>query len=242
MIALLLAWVAGFVDAVGWVTIFQVYSSHMSGNTAHLGVYTAQGKWNDAFRFMLPLPSFLAGLLFSAFTTTAARRHHVRSSFAIVLSVELALVIFFIPAAANGMPNDDLIVILAVAMGIQTVTVTCVAGLRIYTTYLTGSIAKFAEAVVHYTFWFRDRTRGRLRRRLAKVLRVTPRLSYVRHAVVFASLWVAFFGGEYSGTTLVSLIGVNCLKAPAAVLLFVIIVDLWRPVMAADDPQYWDHH
>ena len=240
-IAVLLAWVAGFVDAVGWVTVFQVYTSHMTGNTAHFGIASAQGKWSEALRFALPLPWFMAGSFFGAFTTAAARRHKVHSSFAIALSVELALVIVFILAGNHGLRNDDLVALLSTAMGIQTVTVTRVAGLRIYTTYLTGSLTKFAEAVVRYVFWFHDRTRGRMRRRWAKVLRVTARLSYVHHAVLLASLWGAFFAGAYSGATLRSDIGLSCLGVPAVLLLLAIIVDLCWPADAAEDnPADWD--
>lgn len=74
----------------------------------------------------------------------------------------------------------------AAARGMQTVTVTRVAGLRVYTTYLTGSLAKFSEALVHYAFWFRDRTRGRFRKRICQVLRVTRHQRYVQHACLIA--------------------------------------------------------
>jgi hypothetical protein len=52
--------------------------------------------------------------------------------------------------------------------GSANVTVTSINGLRVYTTYLTGSLSKFSEAVVDYLFWLRDRTRGRLGARLGK--------------------------------------------------------------------------
>ena len=61
---------------------------------------------------------------------------------------------------SRSAPGALLIFLPAAAMGVQSVTVTRVGSLRVYTTYLTGSLSKFSEAVTEYLFWFRDRTRG----------------------------------------------------------------------------------
>jgi uncharacterized membrane protein YoaK (UPF0700 family) len=88
------------------------------------------------------------------------------------------------------------------AMGLQTVTVTRVFGLRVYTTYLTGSLAKFAEAVVHQAFWFYDRTRGHSRKRFWIAVRISAHQKYARHAVLTGGLWIAFFLGVICGALL----------------------------------------
>jgi uncharacterized membrane protein YoaK (UPF0700 family) len=54
----------------------------------------------------------------------------------------------------------------AAAMGIQTVTMRRVAGLRVCTTYVTGTLSKWAEAMVQYAFWFMIGRAGRFWRAL----------------------------------------------------------------------------
>lgn len=124
--------------------------------------------------------------------------------------------------------------------GLQTVTVTRVFGLRVYTTYLTGSLAKFAEAVVHYAFWFYDRTRGHSRKRFWIAVRISAHQQYARHAVLTGGLWIAFFLGVICGALLKERYDLLSLLFPAAILLVATIVDLLRPVAAADEPRAWD--
>ena len=122
-------------------------------------------------------------------------------------------------------------------MGMQTVTVTNINGLRVYTTYLTGSLAKFAEAGVDYLFWVRDRMSHRYPGRLRRVLRVSARQKALQHASLTAGLWLAFFAGGVSGAFLQAGFALFSLWAPIAVLTAAVLVDLIRPVAAADEPQ-----
>ena len=41
-IALSLTVVGGFVDAVGYIALFQVFTANMSGNSVHVGMYLGQ--------------------------------------------------------------------------------------------------------------------------------------------------------------------------------------------------------
>ena len=123
------------------------------------------------------------------------------------------------------------------AMGVQTVTVTSINGLRVYTTYLTGSLSKFAEAIVDYLFWLRDRTHGRFTTRFGKVLRVSPRRRSFQHAILTAGLWVAFFLGSCCGALAEPRFKLLSLFAPMTILITAVIVDLIWPVAAADEPQ-----
>ena len=44
-IALLMTWTAGFVDIVGYVSLYGLYVSHMSGNTVAMAHHIAQIDW-----------------------------------------------------------------------------------------------------------------------------------------------------------------------------------------------------
>lgn len=72
------------------------------------------------------------------------------------------------------------------AMGMQTVTVTRINGLRVYTTYLTGSLSKFAEAVVDYAFWWKDSMIADADRRFWPTLRESLAQKSIQHAALTA--------------------------------------------------------
>jgi uncharacterized membrane protein YoaK (UPF0700 family) len=248
LIAVSLAWAAGFVDAAGWLVLNHVYSSHMTGNTASFAADIAQCKWNDAFHHGWVILPFLGGLLYSAAITKAARRQGFHSSFAAALFTELLLLAAFVVfgsrrfhsgqlALPSGVIGYVLLSMPAAAMGVQTVTVTRINGLRVYTTYLTGSLSKFSEAMVDYLFWFRDRTRGRLWSRLYRVLRVSLRQKSIQHAALTAGLWMGFFIGAICGVIGEHRFALFALFAPMAVLMVAVIVDLVLPVAAADEPE-----
>jgi uncharacterized membrane protein YoaK (UPF0700 family) len=250
-LAIGLSWAAAFVDAVGWLFLYHVYTAHMTGNTASFGVDVAAHDWASAFHHSWPLVPFVLGLLFSASTTAAARRLGWHSSFSIALTAEIILLVLFIMFGSRWSIKGQLsppsplafyflLSLPTAAMGLQTVTVTRVAGLRVYTTYLTGSLAKFAEAVAHYGFWFRDRTRGRFRKRVWRVLRVTPQQKYAQHALLTAGLWIAYFIGAVCGALLKQRYNLVALLCPCAVLLIATVIDILRPVAAADEPRSWD--
>jgi uncharacterized membrane protein YoaK (UPF0700 family) len=247
-VAASLAWAAGFVDVAVWLVLYHVYTSHMTGNTASLADDLVQGKWSDAFHYGWAILAFLGGLLYSAATTKAARRRGFHASFSIALITEVLLLGAFIALGSRYVEKTQLkspagaiqyllLSMPAAAMGVQTVTVTNINGLRVYTTYLTGSLSKFSEAVVDYFFWLRDRTHGRFTSRFGKALRVSPRRRSFQHAILTAGLWIGFFLGAFCAALAEPRFELLSLFAPMAVLTAAVIVDLIWPVAAADEPQ-----
>lgn len=230
-----MAWSAGFVDTASYLQLRQLYTSHMTGNTASFGNHILQANWGEAWRYGWAILCFLAGLLISAALTEIERRERIRSAFSMVLGLEVALLAAF-AAAGPGTPYALRVFFPSAAMGMQTVTVTRVGTLRIYTTYLTGSLSQFAEAVVSYAFWFRDRVHGRISSRLLKVLRVSPRKVPVQRAAVTAGLWIGFFAGVLAAAWGLRSWSRASLAAPMAVLAGTMIVDLRHPAKLGDVP------
>jgi uncharacterized membrane protein YoaK (UPF0700 family) len=246
-----MSWAAGFVDAVSWLVLYHVYTSHMTGNTASLALETARDEWQQAWHHGWVILPFFAGLLYSAATTKAARRHGFHSSFAIALVTELLLLFAFIvfgshwlrgrqPAIPGGLAGYLLLSLPAAAMGVQTVTVTRINGLRVYTTYLTGSLTKCSEALVDYGFWLYDRTRTRNRKRFISAFRISLRQRSVQHALLTAGLWLGFFSGAVCGVIAENRFSLLALCAPMAVIAAAAAVDLVLPVAAADEPDSGD--
>jgi uncharacterized membrane protein YoaK (UPF0700 family) len=246
-IALLMAWSAGYVDVVGWLVLYHVYSSHMTGNTASFARELASRNLAEAWRNGWPILPFTGGLLYSAAMTKWARRRGFHSSFSIALATEIFLLITFLILGTlypgNGELNIPprglsylLLSLPAAAMGMQTVTVTNIKGLRVYTTYLTGSLAKFSEAVVDFVFWLCDRMRHHYPRRLQRVLRASRRQKTFQHAALTAGLWISFFAGGICGAVIEARFALFSLVAPIATLSMTVVVDLIWPVAAADEP------
>lgn len=246
LVAIALAWAAGFVDIVTWLALAHVYSSHMTGNTAGFAHGLGAAKWIDAFHHGWPILPFLGGLLYSAATTKIARRNGIHSSFSIALFTELLLLAAFLAIGTRHIRNGEVQVtsqwlyytILSLpcaAMGIQTVTVTRVNGLRVYTTYLTGSLSKFSENVIEYIFWWKDEMRRPRPRRL-RLLSVALHQKALQHAALTGGLWVAFFAGAICGVLEESRYALICLVGPIAVLAVTIVIDVLWPVAAADEP------
>ena len=61
--AIWLGLIAGFVDALGYLLLTQVYTSHMTGNTASLARDVADHRWFGVLRHGWPIAAFMAGLL-----------------------------------------------------------------------------------------------------------------------------------------------------------------------------------
>jgi len=247
-VAAFLAWAAGFVDVAVWLALYHVYASHMTGNTASFAHELVQGNWSVAFRYGWVIVPFVGGSLYSAATTKAARRRGFHASFSIALITEVLLLGAFIALGSRYVDKAQLkppagaieyllLSMPVAAMGVQTVTVTNINGLRVYTTYLTGSLSKFSEAVADYLFWLRDRTHGRFTSRLGKVLAVSPRRRSFQHAILTAGLWIGFFFGAMCGALTEPRFKLFSLFAPMAILIAAVIVDLTWPVAAADEPQ-----
>lgn len=227
-----LAWVAGFVDASGWIIFDHLYTSHMTGNTSALArvVYLANG--NQVDRYGWPVAAFVIGLLYSAFATRVARRRRFDSSFSIALVTEILLLGAVLIMGPLGLISLSLT---AAAMGVQTVTVTRINGLRVFSTYLSGSLAKFSESIADFAFWVRDRTRGRFAERFGKVCAVSYRQKTLQHAALTAGMWAGFFWGAYSGVGSELRAGDRALLVPIGILGIIVVIDVIWPVAAAEE-------
>jgi uncharacterized membrane protein YoaK (UPF0700 family) len=67
LLGIALTSVAGFVDAIGYLNLGDVYVANMSGNRIAIGIPAAQGNVGEVWRFGWPVISFTFGLLLSRF-------------------------------------------------------------------------------------------------------------------------------------------------------------------------------
>lgn len=222
-LAATLSWTAGFVDAFGYLFLARVFTAHMSGNTSAFGLFLSLHKWKHVAWRGWPVAMFVAGLLGGAAIMEGGRRLG-RNGMKVLLILEMALLAGLLLAAATepsgtmagafGPLRWGIVALPALAMGIQTVAVTRIGEVPISTTYITGTLHTFAEAAVQFLYsrWAREPIRRAMGRR------------QLRHAMLAAALWSAFFAGAIAAAAAKSAWGAAALGGP----LFALAVVLWR--------------
>lgn len=239
-LAILLAWVAGLVDAIGYITLFNLFVAQMSGNTAAVGLFLGQHKLADALIRGTPIPLFVAGVALGAAITGAMERRRLNYSFAITIGVEVALLLAFllfgsaafyagaIHVQPGSWPFFVLVALLTLPMGLQTAALRRVGSQTVHTTYITGMLTKFAEESVNYLFWLRDQRRHH--RRLGLVLRLMPRQAAFNRALLLAGIWTSYAIGALWGGYSETVWNLRALIVPLCVLAGIVVLDLFMPI------------
>jgi uncharacterized membrane protein YoaK (UPF0700 family) len=251
--AIWLAWVAAFVDAVGYLMLLRLGLSHMSGNTIQIGLAGGRNDWSMALAWLLPVPLFLAGILLALLTQAGTRRLGWRAANAAIFALEAALLLAFLLVAQalprGGLANRAsggagffwLAALGAVAMGMQTATVHTVGGRQVRTTYITGLLTNFAEAAATLAGSIVAAARSRARaRRFARAHRADPASAKaagratldrdaLRRVLLLGAVWLAFVVGALAGAYAEFRWAAVALVFPIGSLLCLAAIDLLWP-------------
>lgn len=248
--ALALTGCGGFVDSIGYFTLYQIYTANMSGNSLAIGTSMLGRHWHRMFERAMPVLFFVVGLCLCVAIMEWMRRKWRRTRLAPVLSLELLFLALFMvlggwflePGRLSSAGHEGFFILLvalaAGAMGIQNIAVTHVGALTIHTTYVTGTLLNFSQNAVWYAYWLSDHARGRGARRWAIALRLAPRQRYGRAALFLAGLWICYVVGAFIAILLWWHIGLIALIAPIAILFVFLLVDMRHPFRPA--VSFWD--
>lgn len=182
-LALELAAIAGFVDAVGYLTLHHVFTAHMTGNASKLGVALAHGKLADA----APL-AFVAVLFVLAIAVgTIAVDHDCRWAayalqFAIVgvyMGYGSTVVHDGVGPSKTAAPFYVLAGVATFALGLQTASLTRIDDATVRTTYVSGMLTRLGQTASR-------RLRGREHDDTPLVLLILIPLVYVAGATLGA--------------------------------------------------------
>jgi uncharacterized membrane protein YoaK (UPF0700 family) len=236
-IALSLTTVGGFVDAVGYIALFQIFTANMSGNSVHIGMYLGQRDWLNLLRPLCAVVCYVVGMALTRITVGIAGRNGIRRIASFTLAVEALLLVFFAratPAMHLGQIVDQrspayfaLVALLAFSMGVQTATLTHVGALTIYTTFVTGTLTKLTESFTRILFWAYDTLPHR---GISDIVRLAPRQKDVREGAMLASTWSCYVLGAAMGTIAKQRWELRALYVPVAALVAFIVVDRFRPI------------
>lgn len=240
---LLLALTGGFVDAVGFLALFHLFTAHMSGNSVWFGTAFGLGDWRLGLHHLFPIPLFVIGIAAGTTAVELAQRRGVRARFAPALTLEaLLLTAFMVCGSAlidDGVLRTETVpgfyaiaALPALAMGVQNATLRRVAGQIVHTTYVTGVLQSLGEGAARYVFWL-SRQAGDVG--YLRALRASPAQLDLRAAAAAAAVWLAYIAGAIGGGFGHHHWQLYALALPLAVLTIVISVDLARPGQPPDD-------
>ncbi|HLH47194.1 MAG TPA: YoaK family protein [Acidimicrobiales bacterium] len=193
-VARFLAVIGGFVDALGYVALFRLFTAHQSGNSVGLGVALGAGDWTEAWRRGVAIGAYVAGTALGTVVVELGHRRWPRLTGLAVLGAELvalgaALAVGEVAARSGVIAPADtasyatVAALLAGAMGLQTVVLRRVGRQTIRTTFVTGVLTNLAETFVVACFR-RRRQDG------------AGRFSY---SGLLGSIWLLYLGGAVAG-------------------------------------------
>jgi uncharacterized membrane protein YoaK (UPF0700 family) len=235
--AYLLAWVAAFTDAIGFLTLQQLGASYMSGNSMSLGVALGRGEWTATLNHGLPILSFMLGLLLGVLLLLQLRQWGVRSAFAAVFGLEILCIILFLLVGSGALQQGVIassqpsrfytcMGLLTLAMGLQTATVHKIGGQGVRTTFVTGVLSDLINALIQYVAWLHTQT---IRRRLRQAVGASMQQSAFRSLLALGGTWSCYVVGALCGSVLEQRLSLRALLLPLGMLALLIALDIVRP-------------
>jgi uncharacterized membrane protein YoaK (UPF0700 family) len=212
----ILAFVAGYVDVVGFISLFGLFTAHVTGNFVMIGVDIA-GKSTGLLAKLLALPTFAFAVAATRLTESRIARDN-RSATPLLLFAEAAVLMLFIVTGLHAYPISDpgtpaavgAGMLAVVAMGIQnSLSRTSLADLG-PTTIMTGNTTQIVIDLVDLPS-ASEMQRKAIRDRLKKMV---PALA-------------GFALGAALGALGYSKLSIWCVMLPAA-LLTALSVLTWR--------------
>jgi uncharacterized membrane protein YoaK (UPF0700 family) len=152
--AAVLTAVAGFVDAHIFVHVTEVFVANQSGNVVLFGIFLGERRWPEVAAHVLSITMFAVGVAVG--TTIHDRRRRAGKALRpdLILFAEAAMLAAVIvlrvidgPSPVLTVDAMDYPVILlgALAMGLQTVVIGKVGSVAVATTYESGAVARMGE-------------------------------------------------------------------------------------------------
>jgi len=182
---------AGYVDAIGFLTLGGFFVSFMSGNSTRMGVGLAMGQWGQAGMAVGLIGLFVTGVVLGS--VVARRVGEGRRSVTLALAGLLLTL-----GAATSTAGHHLIAMLCVvmAMGVMNTVFQKDGDVRVGVTYMTGTLVRIGQ-------------------RIATALLGGPRWSWVP----FFLLWLGLATGGALGAVAFLKLGVLALWMAAALVV-----------------------
>ncbi|HLT29036.1 MAG TPA: YoaK family protein [Myxococcaceae bacterium] len=228
-LAILLASVAGSVNATGFLLLSGTTTAHMSGNATLLGEALGTGQYGVAAMAFRLIVAFVLGAATTA-VLLELTLGLTRARFVPTLMLEVLVLAGVAYAFATTEPPYPPLLgqALAFAMGMQNALVTQISGAVVRTTHVTGVLTDLGLEFVHWLRYWRVHIGSR------GAAGILPALRGLFSAAEFGRFWlhvsiaVSFTGGAAAGAWLLSHVGAGSLSLPCVILLGLLIHRLVR--------------
>jgi uncharacterized membrane protein YoaK (UPF0700 family) len=142
-----LAFIAGLVNAAGYLGFRHESISNMTGNTSLLGIALGAADWREATHWILAIGAFVLGTMLSGMivqqsTLKLGRRYGV------ALTLESLLLFIAIPFLDAA--HSTGLYLASIAMGLQNGMVSAYSGAIIRTTHVTGIFTDLGISLGHF--------------------------------------------------------------------------------------------
>jgi len=226
IVALVMAFVAGMVDIIGYISFGHMFTAHLTGDTVHLGQHFVQQEWTGVASAGTIILAFLIGSIAGRTVIEAGSRLKIRSiaTAGLLLEACLLLTVMFFWSGSQLL----LLALLAAAMGMQTATLTRVGPLTVHTTFVTGMLNKLAQLLSHTAFLTYDVLQG-------SHAAIAPRLKVMLQARFIFGVWFCYLLGAVAGTWARSLWQTRALLLPIGLILLLVIVDGISPLSIEEE-------
>jgi uncharacterized membrane protein YoaK (UPF0700 family) len=230
-LAVLLAWVAGGVDAIGYLVLAHLFTAHMSGNSVAFGAAIGHGEWDEVIKRGMTIAIFAIGIAVGTavgeLCSASGRRHPTVA----VFTIEAVLLGVFLVSGSSAMVDGQLqaavpwpffafVALPTLAMGLQSATLRRVGSASVRTTYISGVLTSLMEVGVECLFWLRRRGQSR---------EGGDAHSPVDRLRVYGTVLGAYVLGAVLGSVSHSLWGLTALLLPIAGLALAVARDLRHP-------------
>lgn len=154
---LLLTWVAGTIDAIGYLGFGHVFTANMTGNAVLLGIAVGQRQGLAAVRSIVALLGFVSGVSVGAVlahrsgTEASPRRAFLGPALVEAIVLAAFALVFHLPSIPRNQTTLYILIALsAVAMGIQSAAVRRLKLPGIATTVITVTITSLVAGLVRW--------------------------------------------------------------------------------------------
>lgn len=186
LLAVAASMLAGYVDAIGFLSLGGFFVSFMSGNSTRLAVGVA-GLPPEALIAARLIASFVAGVVLGSLVGAAARRWRQSAVLALVAGLLAVAAVVAVTSA------DMAMLVVAAAMGAENAVFERDGEVSIGLTYMTGTLVKLGQ-------------------RLASAMTGGPKLAWAPYLM----LWLGLVGGAVAGAMVWPVFGLAGLWAGVA--------------------------
>jgi len=210
--------VAGYVDAVGYLRYFHIFSANMSGNHIRLGIALEEATPGEMVVRFLPIVAFGVGVVISELIThgtTRMRRLHAVAAVWVLEAAMLAGVAVgdHFVRAKGGASDLVLLALLALAMGMQNTSLRHMGALSVYTTHVTGALTAACIDIADGVHALVARHGAAGRGRAGHAGRYFGRASWL------LTLPICYVGGAAAGAAMLAGVNMASLGLPSVILV-----------------------